>query len=77
MDWAMVDIEVVVTRLETDQEIYHRTAAVHFPSRTAVVRVIYLVSKCVFPVPGQYQVSLLLDGEWLTNRDLQVLLKRA
>jgi hypothetical protein len=68
-------MDVVITELATDTEIHRRKSAVHFQSRTAKMRLIYKIKRCSFPAQGKYQVSLLIDGEWVANRDL-VLLKK-
>lgn len=65
-------IEVVVTRLETDERIYMRQYPVHFPDRRVEVRTVFRINECPFPAAGRYQFTLLLDGEWLAQRDLQV-----
>ena len=66
-------IDGVITRLETDKEIYTFQKTIHFPSRTTEVRVVYNISKCSFPAPGRYQISMAIDGEWVTSRTLHVI----
>jgi hypothetical protein len=35
--------------------------------------VLFRVNSCSFPAPGEYQITLFLDGEWLAHRRLQVI----
>lgn len=58
-------IEVVATRLETDEVIRSRRIAIQFPERLTVVRLMAQMSGFSFPAPGRYQFSILMDGEWL------------
>jgi hypothetical protein len=65
-------IELAVTQLETDQEIYSVRRSVHFPDRFMEVRVLFRVGQCSFPVPGTYLFTLLVDGDWIAHRRLRV-----
>jgi hypothetical protein len=64
-------IELVVLHLETNEEIYRNRLPVHFPDRVSEVRVLFRVHRCVFPYAGNYQLTLLLDGDWLAHRRLR------
>jgi hypothetical protein len=66
-------IKLTVTSLATDEMIYEREAQAYFPNRLAEVHVLFRVGECSFPAPGFYQVSLLLDGEWVAQRRLQLI----
>jgi len=70
-------IELVVRHLETNEEIYTNRLKIHFPDRVAEVRVLFRVNRCSFPLPGEYQLTFLLDGEWLAHRRLAVSEKEA
>jgi hypothetical protein len=65
-------IDVVVTRLETDQTTYSHRLAVRFPSPLQDLRLLLRIRECSFPAPGTYQFTLLIDGEWLAQRRLHV-----
>jgi hypothetical protein len=66
------EVELTVTRLESDQEVYSQRQQVRFAGRFVQMQVLFRLHKCVFPAPGQYLFTLLLDGEWLTHRRIQV-----
>jgi hypothetical protein len=65
-------IELVITRLETDEAIYTYRNRLRFPDRLTEVRVLMRVNECSFPAPGRYQFTLLIDGDWLAQCHLQV-----
>ena len=65
-------IQLSVSRMETQEDIYIREMPCHFPDRLTEVRVHFRIHQCVFPAPGWYQVTLLADGEWLAQRLLRV-----
>ena len=65
-------IDLVGTRLETDERIYSLSMPVHFPDRRMEVRLRLRINGCSFPEPGRYQFTLLIDGEWIAHRELQV-----
>jgi hypothetical protein len=35
------------------------------------LRVLFRVTSCIFPSPGAYQLTLLLNGEWLAQRRIR------
>ena len=65
-------MDLVVTRLETDEVIYSYRNRLRFPDRLEEVRALIRVNNCTFPAAGQYEVTLLIDGEWVAQRDLKV-----
>ena len=65
-------MELVITNLETDEEIYARRFRVRFPDRLAELRLLLRVTRCSFPAPGQYQATLLVDGDWVAHRRVRV-----
>ena len=70
-------IKVVVTRLETDEVLDSWQGAVVFPDRFTEVRVRFRIRDRSFPAPGRYQFTLLVDDEWVAQRDLQIHPKEA
>ena len=66
------EIELMVTRLESDQLVYRQRQWLRFPDRFVQMQVLFRIHECVFPDAGQYQFTLLLDGQWLTHRRIQV-----
>jgi hypothetical protein len=66
--------KVRVERLDTFEEIYSRSRILHFPDRLTEVQTTIQISDCSFPVPGRYQISLLVDGDWVAQRRLRLLL---
>lgn len=54
---------VVVTHLETWQEVYRRRHGVSFRNRLEVVPFRQQVDGLAFPGPGSYEVALLVAGE--------------
>jgi Family of unknown function (DUF6941) len=68
-------IELVISNLESAQEVYVRRMPVHFSDRLTDLRVLFQVNRCSFPAGGWYQLSLLIDGELLGSRKLRVTVK--
>jgi hypothetical protein len=64
---------LTVTNLETDGEVDRIKRNLRFPDRLEEVRLLFQIRERPFPVEGTYQITLLLDGEWLSERRLQVL----
>jgi hypothetical protein len=48
-----VNLEVVITRLEDNEEIYRQSARVRFADRLREVRFIFRVGNCTFPTAGE------------------------
>ena len=65
-------IELVLTHLETDNEIHARRMPLRFSDKLAEVRILYRMSEISFPEPGKYQFSLLVDGDWIAQRQFQL-----
>src|SRR5713226_1601719 len=61
-------IALVVRSLETDEEVYRNEMRVAFPDRLMEMRVLFRVASCTFPAPGDYQLTLSIDGDWLAQR---------
>jgi hypothetical protein len=65
-------IELTLTRLETDEEVYTIRRSLRFPDRFMEVRAFFRLAECTFPASGAYVFSLLIDGEWVAHRRLRV-----
>jgi hypothetical protein len=63
---------LVVSRLDTLEEMYDRPWPMRFPDPLRGVRWILRPPALIFPAPGPYQISLFADGEWLAQTVLQV-----
>lgn len=70
-----VQLEVVVQRLDTLEEISHRTLSFRFADPLKEARCLFRLRDCSFPVAGYYQVTLLADGESVAQRRFQITLK--
>jgi hypothetical protein len=68
-------LELVIKRLETDEEIYAARRPLHLPNQLAEVRVTLHIRDCVFPAPGQYEAVLQADGVWIARRKFSVRLR--
>jgi hypothetical protein len=68
-------ISISVMHVETEQMVYQVATPLRFPDRLQEVRVIFRVTKCVFPLPGRYVITLLVDDEWVAQRHLDLSLK--
>jgi hypothetical protein len=62
--------ELVITYAQTGEEVYRHAKSVRFADRLRVVLYGWKVTNCSFPHPGRYTVSLLVDGQWVTQRTL-------
>jgi hypothetical protein len=65
-------VDLVITRLDTDEEIYSLRRQLRFPHRLAEVRVAFHIRDCSFPTPGHYEAILLVDGDWVARRKFSV-----
>jgi len=70
-------MDLVVTLVEMDEVIYSYRNRLRFPDRLMEVQALIHVSKCSYPVAGQYLFTLLIDGVWVAHRRLEVVLKEA
>ena len=70
-------IDVVILRLETDEEVYSARGRLRFPHRLTEVRVLFRLGDCSFPSPGNYEAILLVDGEWVARRKFSVIEREA
>jgi hypothetical protein len=70
-------MDLWLARQDTGEVIQRLRGQIHFPDRLAEVRVLFRLNDCSFPAPGEYQFTLLADGEWLAQRQLQVIERQA
>jgi hypothetical protein len=70
-------IELVVTHADSDEEVYSYRGTIQFPDRLTEVRAIVRINNCSFPRPGRYQFTLLIDGEWVAQRQIRVTSREA
>jgi hypothetical protein len=66
-------IDLIVTHLDTGESIYFRQRAVRFSHKLNELHVAFRISDCSFPSPGLYQVTLLLDREWVAHQRFRIL----
>jgi len=65
-------IDLVVTRLDTGEEVHNHRGRITFPDMLQEVTYHIRLARCPFPVEGTYQFALLVDGEWVAHRRLRV-----
>ena len=65
-------IELILTRLETEEEKCICRKWLTLPGRDQVVNLDMSVKHQVFPAPGRYLLALRFDQELLTRRTLEV-----
>jgi hypothetical protein len=68
-------VELSVTRLETDEEIYAVRRTLGFADRVTDLSVLYRIGNCVFPARGAYLFTILVDGEWIAHRRIRLELR--
>jgi hypothetical protein len=66
-------LSLVVTRLDTLEEVYNRDVRTRFDNPLQELRLQFRVTQCTFPVPGRYQFALLADGEDVTECVLTII----
>jgi hypothetical protein len=67
-----VTMKVMVERLDTGDELYHREGRVTFLDKLGTYQLSSAVRRCTFPDEGWYQINLLADGQWVAQRRFQV-----
>jgi hypothetical protein len=65
-------MELTVTRLETEGDIYRQTKWFASADRRLTYPLEWRVTQCRFPAPGRYLVALRLDGQLLSQRYLEI-----
>jgi hypothetical protein len=71
-----VALSLKIARLDTFEEIYSRTTAIAFTNPLSEIRMFRRVASCSFPVPGRYQISLMVGQEEIAQCVLTVLRRR-
>ena len=66
------EVDLAVTRLETDEEVFALHRRLSFRDRLTEVQVVFRLGNCELPEPGAYLMTLLMDGEWVAQRRFQV-----
>src|SRR5205823_890233 len=64
-------LELVVTRLETEEDVYHHRQWYRFPGGY-VMQLQISVRRIRFAATGRYQFRLLFEGKELTSRFLEI-----
>ncbi len=65
-------IEFAITREDTAALIFNIQRPIHFPDRLTEVRSLCRINGCSFPSAGLYSATLLVGGEWVTQRRFRV-----
>jgi hypothetical protein len=68
-----ITMEVRVERLDTLDLVYRKSATARFTNPLQTIRCCIRLRSCSFPVPGQYQVTLLANGEFVAQRKIEIL----
>jgi hypothetical protein len=66
------ELELAVTNLQTDEEVFALRRPLTFPDRLTKVSVLFRLNNCRFPAEGFYLMTLLMDGEWVAQLRFQV-----
>ncbi len=72
-----LSIRIVVERLDTLEEVYRYTRKFAFTNRLQETRCVAKIRGCQLPVAGYYQVSLIIDDEFVAHRKFRAYLKGA
>jgi hypothetical protein len=67
-------IDLVLSELDTDQELHAESTQVEFPDKLTEIQLIFQLEGWSFPAPGWYQLVLYVDGEWVAHRRVEVYL---
>jgi hypothetical protein len=65
-------IKVIIESLDSGEVLFSRSAPAHFDNKLSTMQVSLRVADCTFDSPGWYQVTLLVDEEWVAQRRLRV-----
>jgi hypothetical protein len=65
-------LDLVFTRLETEEETYSMERQLRFPGRLSEVQVVFHIGNCSFPAPGHYDATLFVDGDPVARRRFSV-----
>jgi hypothetical protein len=64
--------ELVIAHSASETEVYRQARPIRFPDALWVVQCGWKVDDCSFPYDGRYVVAILVDGEWVTQRTLDL-----
>ena len=67
-------VELMVTDLESDEEVVSVSSAMRFRERFSEVRVLFRLSAIQFLKAGAYLFTLLVDGDWVAHKRVRVYL---
>jgi hypothetical protein len=68
-------IELIVSRLETEEDVHSYRRWFTFPERWQVINLMIPFTRCVFPAPGRYALTLRFNGNELTFRYMDIFRK--
>lgn len=66
-------MQIVVSRLETEQDIDIYTQWLSFPERGLFVTLEVQLKKLVFAAPGRYSLTLRFNEQYITHRYLEII----
>ena len=66
------NMELTITQLSTDEEIFAIRQAIRFPDRFADLEVLFRLDDCSFPEEGPYLFTLLVDDVVVAQRRVPV-----
>jgi hypothetical protein len=72
-----VTIDLTVTHLDTEEQIYTRSVGVAFPDPLRVIHLRYRVGDCSFPDSGSYMVTLSVADAEIAHCRLRVYLRES
>jgi hypothetical protein len=67
-----IALDVVIERLDNEDEVYRESQRVRFSDRVQEVRFLYRVTRCIFPEAGTYEVNLEAEGQVLARHRIMV-----
>lgn len=68
-------VRLHVVRLDTLEDVYMRDFQVTFSNPLQEVRLLFRQLELTFPEAGRYEFNLLVDGEPLTRRVIEIVLR--
>jgi hypothetical protein len=63
-------MELIVNRLDTSDEVYRVKRRLRFDDPLKEMRFTARIHDCPFPVPGYYEIILIVDGESVCHRKI-------
>jgi hypothetical protein len=70
-------LDLVLHRHDTYEEVLRRGQRLRFSDRLQEIRFVFRITQFAFPAAGQYQVSLLAEGELIAQNRIQIMLREA